>query len=123
VLVVVAGRQEGRSTAAVRWLLQDENRILITRDQNTKQHLLQLVLKWSSEPARDSIPYYARRIVTLQDTRRGALRGLSISEIGVDDAELIFAMLLDVSKVAFVTIEGKAVRPSSLPSQSEETDS
>jgi hypothetical protein len=115
VLVVVAGRREGRSTAAIKWLMKDEQRVLITLDPKSKQILLDLAIKHSTERPHQVVTYYGRRIVTLQELHGSdALRGMSVSEVGVDDAEVLFAMLLKLPRVTFATIAGTAISPQEL---------
>lgn len=110
-LIVVGDRQTGRSTAAVKWLLQDELRILVTCDWKTKQHLWGLAIEFSNERPSTALMYYEDRIVTVQEVCDNALRGRSVSEVGVDDADVILAMLLGVPKVTLATVVGKAVAP------------
>jgi hypothetical protein len=108
--IFVAGRQEGKSTVAVEWLLQDERRVLITNDMRSKQHLLGIVqrLRYKERPS-ILLTYYTQRIATIGMVRdHEAFRGLDISEVGVDDADVILPRLLGIAQnISFATVTGE----------------
>lgn len=94
--VMVAGRQQGKSFTALRWLLErsDGSRVLLVANQDRRRHLLREVVKLlpPSLPKEFFSRYVAPHIIVadgiyfMRDFAHGR-------EIGIDDAEEVLRIL------------------------------
>lgn len=96
---MVAGRGQGKSFTAIRWLLeQPQDRVLITSDLSRRKHLLHVAERLVTRRMRDKHTfnrYVADRILpvaTLTERFHLSVRSFA-SEVGIDDAEEVLRIL------------------------------
>jgi len=115
--VMVAGRQQGKSVTAVRWLLeQPSERVLLTSTMGRQEHLVRIagrllpVREMSHQAFVDFKDYIAKRILAV-GVMRGydfdLLRGIA-AEVGIDDAEEVLQTLLQ-RRVGFAAFNATLV--------------
>lgn len=106
--VMVAGRQQGKTVAVCRWLLeQPMNRAIVVADEGRRKHLLRIL--------RDMAPvdvynkYWSERVVVVEYATRGLLRGLAL-QVAIDDLEYVLVKLFN-AEVDFATINATLINP------------
>lgn len=95
---MVAGRQQGKSVTAVRWLMeQPSERVLLTSTEDRKHHLARIASRLL--PAREMshgdfvhAKHFIIDRILVADTYNLAMRGIA-AEIGIDDAEEVLRIL------------------------------
>lgn len=118
--VMVAGRAQGKSVTALRWLLeQPGHRMLIVANADRKHHLLRTASQMipNSIPAEEFLKRYvspniviADRIERIQYIARGR-------EIGIDDAEEVLKIMLG-GRVEFAAFNATLVPTGFTPEES-----
>jgi hypothetical protein len=86
--IIVSPRQNGKTTKIVKWLLEDQKRVLMVGDEKTKK----LIIRHFPEARMAS-----DRIFTLVDFERGTLavtRFAKGTSLGIDDLDLILCYTL-----------------------------
>lgn len=104
--VMVAGRGQGKSVTAVRWLLeQPGDRMLLTSSGHRRQHLMRVVqTAMSGTGSRSLYEHIATRIAVVGERERY----LHAREIGIDDAEEVLRLLFG-AEISFMTVNGTLV--------------
>lgn len=106
-IVYVAGRQQGKTTAIVRWLLEDpQHRCILVGDQERKKHIMRFLYRFA--PIRDK-KFWEDRIF-LAAPIHFQQRGYLAREIGIDDLEYVLGILFR-SEVQFVTTTATPLGP------------
>lgn len=110
--VMVAGRRQGKSTTAVRWLLEDPRaRALLTSSDDRRAHLIRVAQNITRGHFDDSTfnRYVAERIFVAAPIR-GFDLGIKYvaTEVGIDDAEEVLRVLLGAA-VGFVAFNATLI--------------
>ena len=109
--VMVAGRAQGKSVTALRWLLeQPGHRMLIVANVDRKHHLSHQALRMVLDtiPAKEFVDRYIRpNIVIAERLERIQLIGRG-REIGIDDAEEVLRIMFG-GRVEFATFNATLV--------------
>lgn len=96
---MVAGRGQGKSVTAIRWLLErsDGSRVLLVANADRKHHLSRLALRMlpGSQATKEFIDRYVRPHIIIADTyNHTIMRDFANGrEIGIDDAEEVLRIL------------------------------
>jgi len=110
-IVVTGGRRSGKTSAVIRWLLEDPNRGVVVRDHRRRQHFEGMLRE--SAPHIDPA-HFKRNILTTEDLYGLMFRGggmhprsprghLPFSELAFDDGEEVLEQLFG-ARVGFIAM-------------------
>ncbi len=104
-IVFVAGRQQGKTIAVVRWLLEDpQRRALLVATQDRKNEIMRMLYQLAY--MRDRRYWEQRIIVGSPDF----LEGYAPVEVGIDDLDTLLEQIFRL-RVEFVTINATLIHP------------
>jgi len=104
--ILSQGRQAGKTTKCVEWLLEDpENRTIVCAVQPHKRSIVAMLCRRSDRPA----DYWNVHVVTATELRNPNRRpsSLHLREVAVDDIDLVLSTLGDMPRPIFGTLAGR----------------
>lgn len=110
--IFVSPRQGGKTTQALVWLSESEDRVLLVPDNSQREWVLRHAQKLGIYIGpRDR---WHKRVLTPADITNQRLRGIERAEVGVDNLDLFVRRITGGHHLSFATITGSVWRPREL---------